>query len=71
MIGEIDEGGGADRHQNVGPQARAALPVLAFGADQRAQHKRDEQADQGVEEIVKLKGLDELHEIPQAGLAAG
>jgi hypothetical protein len=34
MISEIDEGGG--RHQDVGPQARAALPVLAFGADQRS-----------------------------------
>jgi hypothetical protein len=61
VIGKIDKGGRADRDEDVGAQARAALPVLALGPYQGAEHERDQQADQRVEKIIKLKGLDELH----------
>jgi hypothetical protein len=55
VVGEIDESGGADRDENIGAQARAALPVLAFGANQRAEHERSKQANEGVEEVEELK----------------
>ncbi len=61
MIGEIDEGGGAHRHQHIGAQPGAALPVLPLGADQRAEHEGREQADQRVEKIEELEGVQELH----------
>src|SRR3954465_2302379 len=59
--GEIDEGGGADRDQHVGTQARGALPVLPLGADQRAQHEGREQADQRVREVSDLEGRQKPH----------
>jgi hypothetical protein len=40
------------------------LPVLALRTNQRAQHKGDEQAYEGVDEVMKLKRFDELHPPP-------
>src|SRR5262249_28580562 len=60
-VGEIDKGRRANADQHVGAQTGAALAVLPFGADQRAQHEGDEQADERIEEIVELERMDELH----------
>ena len=59
MVGEIDERSGADRDQDIGSQARAALPVLALGANQRSEHERDHQADEGIEEIERQERVQE------------
>src|SRR6202012_114478 len=61
MIGEIDESCCTYRHQHVGAQPGAALPILPLGTDQRAQHEGREQADQRVEKIIELEGMDEFH----------
>ncbi|KAG0922985.1 hypothetical protein G6F32_014438 [Rhizopus arrhizus] len=58
---QVDEGSGAHRDQHVGAQAGGALPVLAFGADQRAKHEGGQQADHGVGEGAGLEGFNEAH----------
>jgi hypothetical protein len=61
MVGEVNEGGGPDRDEDIGPQPRAALPVLALGADQRAKQERNQQADERIDEIEQLECVQESH----------
>ena len=68
---EVDEGGGAHRHQHVGPQPARPLPVLPFGADQRAQHERAEHAEQGIEELNQREGFERGHQDVRATEGAG
>jgi hypothetical protein len=51
---QIDKGGGAHRHQHIGPQARGALPPLALKADQPAQDKGGQEGDGGVGEQLAV-----------------
>jgi hypothetical protein len=45
----------------MGPQTAAALPVLAFGADRRAENECRKQAHQRVEELAECEGVHECH----------
>ncbi|CAH1654633.1 hypothetical protein CHELA17_20882 [Chelatococcus asaccharovorans] len=58
---EIDKGCGTHRDENIGAQARAALPVLPLDADQRAEEEGAEQTHKGVEQRGKIESLYELH----------
>jgi hypothetical protein len=61
VICEIDERRCPDGDKDVGSQTRATLAILPLGADQGSEHEGRQQADQRVEEIIKLEGLDEAH----------
>jgi hypothetical protein len=61
MHGEIDERRGADSHQHVGTQARGALAILPFRADQGGEDEGDAEADHSVDEIGGLECRQEFH----------
>jgi hypothetical protein len=48
---QVDERCSADCDQHVGAQPRTSIAILPFGADQRAEHERQAERDDGVHEL--------------------